>query len=62
MAREHPPCGGSLGIGLVRSGPSPEGKARFLMSDSDQGRGDMSEPAVRFAVLRVVAVSEPVCE
>jgi hypothetical protein len=29
-ARE-PRLAGSLGIGLVRSGPSPEGKARFLM-------------------------------
>ena len=35
---DHPPRWGSPGLGLVGSGPSPEVKARFLMSGSDEGR------------------------
>ena len=39
---------------LLRRGPPPEGKARFLMSGSDQDRGDLSDR-------RSIAVSEPRC-
>ena len=35
---DHPPRWGSPGLGFVGSGPSPEVKARFLMSGSDEGR------------------------
>ena len=35
---DHLPRWGSPGLGLVGSGPSPEVKARFLMSGSDEGR------------------------
>jgi hypothetical protein len=62
VCSRSPAWRGSLGIGLVRSGPPPEGRARFLMSGSDQGRGDMSETGGPLPFLRRVAVSEPVCE